>query len=51
MSEDDKGKSRKISIVSLNYTVEIKSEYETDTLNDMKQLAFDILSELKKKGY
>ncbi len=42
---------REVSIVALNYTVKIKSEYEDDTLDRMKDLAFKILDELKKYGY
>jgi len=48
---ENETKLRTISITSLNYTVVIKSEYEDDTLREMKELAFEILNELKRCGY
>jgi len=48
---ENETKLRTISITSLNYTVVIKSEYENDTLREMKELAFEILNELKRCGY
>ena len=53
MSEENENetKLRAISVTSLNYTVVIKSEWECDTLQEMKELAFEILKELKACGY
>ena len=48
---ENETKLRTISITSLNYTVVIKSEHEDDTLREMKELAFEILNELKRCGY